>query len=79
MAVQCDWTERADVLIDFSAPAGLLARLPEAVKMGAGVLVGTTGLTDHEKIELAHAGRSTPTDIAPNMSVGVNMLFRLVG
>lgn len=73
------WADSADVLIDFSSPAGLLARLPEAVKHNCAVLVGTTGLGDHEKTELAHAARHVPVLVAANMSVGVNLLFRLVG
>jgi 4-hydroxy-tetrahydrodipicolinate reductase len=74
-----EWLDSADVVIDFSSPAGLMARLPEAARRGCAVLVGTTGLSDADKAELAHVARHVPVLIAPNMSVGVNLLFRLVG
>ncbi len=74
-----DWSDTANVLIDFTSAAGLMARLPEAQEHGCAVLVGTTGLGDAEKAELAHAARRIPVLVAPNMSVGVNLLFRLVG
>ena len=66
------------VVVDFSAPAATVAHARIAAERGAGLVVGTTGLTVEEDRELrAHAGR-TRAVIAANMSVGVTLLTRLV-
>lgn len=77
LIISPEWAERADVMIDFSAPAGLMQRLPEALRMNCALLVGTTGLTDNEKSALAQAARKVPVLVAPNMSIGVNLLFKV--
>ena len=77
--VSAEWKERADVLIDFSVPAGTMARLPQAVEKGTAMLIGTTGLTDDQRAEIAKAAERIPVLQAPNMSVGVNLLFKLAG
>jgi len=43
-----------------------------------GLVVGTTGLSQEQKAELAASAKRIPLLFAPNMSVGVNVLFRLV-
>ena len=68
----------ADVLIDFTRPAGTLAHLAACARHGTAAVVGTTGLSDAQKAELAAFGRAIPIVFAPNMSVGVNVLLRLV-
>ena len=74
-----DIETNADVLIDFSSPASTAARAKEAAERGIGLVVGTTGLEDEHKTHLASASQKVPCVVAPNMSVGVNVLFRLVG
>src|SRR5215472_5560526 len=69
--------ERADVLIDFTRPAGTLAHLVACARSGVGAVVGTTGLTPEDKTAVAERGRSIPIVFAPNMSVGVTVLARL--
>jgi 4-hydroxy-tetrahydrodipicolinate reductase len=67
-----------DVLIDFSAPAASLEHLRQAASLGLAAVVGTTGFdpAQHEAVsELAGRVRAV---IAPNMSVGVNVLIALV-
>ena len=56
-----------------------MARLAEAVVKDAAVVTGTTGLTDEQKAEIEKAAEKIPVLFAPNMSVGVNLLFKLVG
>lgn len=67
-----------DAVIDFTAPANTLACAPKAVAAGAAVIIGTTGMTESDKAEIAKLveinGRIV---LAPNMSVGVNLLFNL--
>jgi 4-hydroxy-tetrahydrodipicolinate reductase len=68
----------ADAVIDFTAPANTLACAPKAVAAGVAVVIGTTGMTDADKAEIAKlAGQGARIVMAPNMSVGVNLLFSL--
>lgn len=68
----------ADVLVDFTRPEGTLAHLAACVRHGAGAVVGTTGLSEAQKADLAACARRIPIVFAPNMSVGVNVLLALV-
>ena len=79
LAVTTAWEGEADVLVDFSTPAGTMARLPEVVTKGTAAVIGTTGLTDEQKAAVARAAEKVPVLLAPNMSVGVNLLFKLAG
>jgi 4-hydroxy-tetrahydrodipicolinate reductase len=68
----------ADVLIDFTRPEGTLAHVGACARAGVGAVVGTTGLSAADKRALAEFGNSIPIVFAPNMSVGVTVLLRLV-
>jgi 4-hydroxy-tetrahydrodipicolinate reductase len=69
---------QADVLIDFTRPAGTLLHLAACARRGVAAVVGTTGLDEAQKSALrGHAGR-VPVVFAANMSVGVNVLLDLV-
>ncbi|HET9752349.1 MAG TPA: 4-hydroxy-tetrahydrodipicolinate reductase [Myxococcales bacterium] len=69
----------ADVVVDFTAPAASVQHARACAERGVALVVGTTGLSPEEKAELGAAARRIPILFAPNMSVGVNVLFRLVG
>ncbi|MFO1312133.1 MAG: 4-hydroxy-tetrahydrodipicolinate reductase [Burkholderiales bacterium] len=68
----------ADVLVDFTRPAGTLAHLDACARRGIAAVVGTTGLDDAGKRALHEYGRRIPIVFAANMSVGVNALLSLV-
>jgi 4-hydroxy-tetrahydrodipicolinate reductase len=68
----------ADVWIDFSAPAATLANVQVAAEAGAAMVVGTTGLSASDKQKIASATKIIPIVLTPNMSVGVNVMLRLV-
>ena len=68
---------KADVLIDFTVAEACLGNARAAVSAGKSVVIGTTGLTDAQKDELRELSRQQPIVFAPNMSVGVNLLFKL--
>lgn len=70
---------QADVLIDFTRPAATVAHVAACADAGVGAVVGTTGLSDADSAALAAAGRRIPLVVAPNMSVGVNVLLEVVG
>ncbi|MEZ5992106.1 MAG: 4-hydroxy-tetrahydrodipicolinate reductase [Planctomycetota bacterium] len=67
----------ADVLIDFSLPEGFRARLQECIANKTPLVSGTTGLTEDDFKQLDEAAKVIPVLWAPNMSVGVNLLFAL--
>lgn len=69
----------SDVLIDFSALSALEANLKAAVAAKTPIVIGTTGLTDGDKSLLEQAAHETAVLWSPNMSIGVNALFRIVG
>lgn len=68
----------ADVWIDFSAPAATMANVQAALAAGAAMVIGTTGLTAANKEKIGAAATSIPVVLAPNMSVGVNVMLKLV-
>jgi 4-hydroxy-tetrahydrodipicolinate reductase len=68
----------ADVVIDFSAPAASLQHAAVCADRGIALVIGTTGFTEEQKAALRAASRRIPLLLAPNMSAGVNVLFRLV-
>jgi len=68
----------ADVVIDFTAPEATVAHAELAAASGTAFVVGTTGLTPAQEDVLAQAAKRVPVVYAPNMSLGVNLLFDLV-
>jgi 4-hydroxy-tetrahydrodipicolinate reductase len=68
----------ADVWIDFSAPGAAVANAIAAAQAGAALVLGTTGLSSQDKDAVASAAKKIAIVLAPNMSVGVNVMLRLV-
>ena len=68
----------ADVLIDFTRPEGTMAHLAACARLGVKAVVGTTGFTEAQKAEIAELSRSMALVLAPNMSVGVNVVLKLL-
>ena len=73
-----DGLQNADVLIDFTRPEGTLAHLLVCAELGVKAVIGTTGFSDAEKVELAALAQKTAIVMAPNMSVGVNVTLKLL-
>jgi 4-hydroxy-tetrahydrodipicolinate reductase len=68
----------ADVLIDFTRPEGTLAHLAQCRRLGVRAVIGTTGFDTIGKAAIADAARDVPVVFAPNMSVGVNVVMKLL-
>ncbi len=68
----------ARVLIDFTRPQGTLAHARICRQLGVNMVIGTTGLTDAQKAEIAESARDIAIVMAPNMSVGVNVTLKLL-
>lgn len=70
--------ENADCLIEFTTPQATVNHVGAAVKSKKPMVIGTTGLSDEEKSKVKEASGSIPIVFSPNMSIGVNVLFKLV-
>jgi len=68
----------AQVLIDFTRPAGTMAHLAVCRELGVKAVIGTTGFSADEKAAIAEHAKRVSIMLAPNMSVGVNVVMRLL-
>lgn len=68
----------ADVLIDFTRPEGTMAHLAVCRRLGVKMVIGTTGFSETQKAEIAEAATQIGIVMAPNMSVGVNVVMKLL-
>ena len=81
VTVTADRTEAlagADVAIDFTLPGAAIGNLEAAVALGIPMVIGTTGLDEAAQAAVRRLSRDLPVLVAPNMSLGVNLLFSLV-
>lgn len=67
-----------DCLIDFTRPQGTLAHIELCRQAGVGIVIGTTGFEAEGKAAIAAAAQDIPVVFAPNMAVGVNLVFKLL-
>jgi 4-hydroxy-tetrahydrodipicolinate reductase len=68
----------ARFLIDFTRPEGTMAHLTVCRELGVKMVIGTTGFSDAQKAEIAAASKDIAIMMAPNMSVGVNVVMKLL-
>lgn len=73
-----DALKSTDALIDFSSPDGVRLALDCAVKARKALVIGTTGLTPELEKAIAEAAKTIPIVRSGNMSVGVNVVLRLL-
>lgn len=71
-------TQHFDVLVDFTRPEPSLSALAACRSAGRAMVIGTTGFDAAQKEMIAAAAREIPVVLSPNMSVGVNLCFRLL-
>jgi len=67
-----------DVLIDFSIPEATVANLEICRSQGKRLVIGTTGFDAQALDRIRAAAADIPILMAPNMSVGVNLTFKLI-
>ena len=67
-----------DVLIDFTVPAATLEAVSVCRGAGKSLVIGTTGFDAEGLQRIRAAARDIPILMAPNMSLGVNLLFQLI-
>lgn len=68
-----------DVIVDFTNPKAALAHIEWSAAAGKAAVVGTTGFTPEELALAKKAADRIPLIISPNMSAGVNLMFKVVG
>ena len=68
----------AQVLIDFTRPAGTLLHLAACRRLGVKAVIGTTGFSPEQKAAITTHAAHTSVVFAPNMSVGVNVVLKLL-
>ncbi len=68
----------AQVLIDFTRPEGTMAHLQACRELGVKAVIGTTGFSAAQKAEIEAHARQIAIVMSPNMSVGVNVVLRLL-
>ena len=66
------------VAIVFTSPEGAIFHIGWSQGTGCPTVIGTTGFTAEQKEKIKEASKDVPLLVAPNMSVGVNILFELV-
>jgi 4-hydroxy-tetrahydrodipicolinate reductase len=66
------------VIVDFTAPASSAVTAEIAAERGAMQVIGTTGFSDRELAALRACAAKTPIFWSPNMSVGVNVLLKIL-
>jgi len=67
----------ADAIIDFTGPSATLSNLSAARNVKVPIVIGTTGLTTEEMRIIESTSKSIPVLFSSNMSIGVNMLFKI--
>jgi 4-hydroxy-tetrahydrodipicolinate reductase len=68
----------AELLIDFTRPEGTLAHLAVCRERGIKAVIGTTGFSEAQKAQIAEHAQHIAIVMAPNMSVGVNVMLKLL-
>ncbi len=70
--------DEGEVLIDFSTPESTLSNVRMAAENEKAMVIGTTGFSNEDMEEIKKLSVRIPIMLAPNMSLGVNILFKLV-
>ena len=71
--------KQGEVVIDFSTPDATLNHLRAVVQHRRAMVIGTTGFNALELEELKSMARQVPCVCSPNMSVGVNLIYKVIG
>ena len=67
-----------DIVISFATPEASLQHLEIAAAQGKGMVIGTTGFDEEQKNQIKALAGKIPVVFAPNMSIGVNVMWKIV-
>lgn len=68
----------ADILVEFTNPEATMEHLKVVRDMGKKMVIGTTGFSEEQIKQVHDASRDVAILISPNMSIGVNVIFKLI-
>ncbi len=75
--ISADELDKVDGVIDFSLPGATMKLVDAVTQNPKPLVVGTTGLSDPEIERIVKVSKTVPVLMSPNMSIGVNLLFKL--
>jgi len=67
-----------DAMIDFTYPQGTVQMVEEARTHGKPLVIGTTGFSQDQLKKIESAAKKIPIVLSPNMSIGVNVMYKLI-
>ena len=70
--------DKGDVIIDFTFHSATVEHARKASEKGRAMVIGTTGFSNEELDEIKKLSANFPCVLAPNMSVGINLLYKLI-
>ncbi|MFH0257334.1 4-hydroxy-tetrahydrodipicolinate reductase [Vibrio rumoiensis] len=70
--------DQFDVIVDFTAPVSTLVNIELCKQHNKKIVIGTTGFSEEEKALIDQASQDIAIVMAPNYSVGVNLMFKLL-
>ena len=70
-------TARPRVVIDFTSAEASVAHARQCAERGVALVIGSTGFSPEARAEVAASARAIPVVLAPNTSVGVNVVIRM--
>lgn len=70
--------DNADVVINFTSPEATLEHLEIVKKFKKSMVIGTTGFNKEQLDIIQKASKKIPLVLSPNMSIGVNLLFKIL-
>lgn len=79
LPITFDLRPTPQVLIDFTTPSSMRHWLKTCGDRGIAMVIGTTGLKEKDHAAIDRAATRIPILQAPNMSLGVNVLFQIAG
>jgi 4-hydroxy-tetrahydrodipicolinate reductase len=72
------YVSSTDVVIDFSSPEGTQEVLRLCLQYKKPIVIGTTGHSEEQLNNIKKSSEKIPIVLSPNMSLGVNLIFKLV-
>ncbi len=73
-----DCIDQVDLVIDFTLPDASILNLAVCKQAGRAIVIGTTGFSPQQRLQIEKTAQQIPVVLAPNMSVGVNLSFKLL-
>lgn len=77
-SVVCSLMDQPDVILDFSSPLAIVSLLPFAIEHKIPLVIGTTGFSGMQQLQITRAAEQIPILQSANMSIGATLCIRVV-